>query len=31
MAGAPAYWYIGFIGILLIVAGMIDLRLSGRE
>ncbi len=31
LAGAPAYWYIGFIGILLIVAGVINLRLARRE
>ena len=31
MAGAPAYWYIGFVGVLLIVAGIINLRLSRRE
>ncbi len=31
LAGAPAYWYIGFIGILLIVAGVINLRLVRRE
>ncbi|HDN75834.1 MAG TPA: ABC transporter permease [Acidilobales archaeon] len=31
LAGAPAYWYIGFIGILLIVAGIINLRLIRRE
>jgi len=31
LAGAPAYWYIGFIGILLIVAGIINLRLVRRE
>lgn len=31
LAGAPAYWYIGFIGILLIAAGIINLRLVRRE
>ncbi len=31
MAGAPAYWYIGFVGVLLIIAGIINLRLSRRE
>ena len=31
LAGAPAYWYIGFIGILLMVAGVINLRLVRRE
>ena len=31
LAGAPAYWYIGFIGILLIVAGIVNLRLVRRE
>ncbi len=31
MAGAPAYWYIGFVGVLLIIAGIINLRLSKRE
>ncbi|MEM1610420.1 MAG: ABC transporter permease [Sulfolobales archaeon] len=25
-AGAPAYWYIGFIGVLLIIVGIINLR-----
>jgi len=30
LAGAPAYWYIGFIGVLLIVAGIINLRLIKR-
>jgi len=30
LAGAPAYWYIGFVGILLIVAGIINLRLTKR-
>lgn len=31
LAGAPAYWYIGFIGILLIIAGIINLRLTRYE
>ena len=28
LAGAPAYWYIGFVGLLLIVVGIINLRLG---
>ena len=31
MAGAPAYWYITFLGILLVVAGIINLRFIKRE
>ena len=28
LAGAPAYWYIGFMGFLLIVVGIINLRVG---
>lgn len=28
LAGAPAYWYIGFMGLLLIVVGIINLRVG---
>jgi simple sugar transport system permease protein len=28
LAGAPAYWYIGFMGLLLIVVGVINLRVG---
>ena len=30
LAGAPAYWYIGFVGLLLIVVGIINLRVGRR-
>lgn len=30
LAGAPAYWYIGFVGALLIFVGIINLRMARR-
>jgi len=30
LVGAPAYWYIGFVGLLLIVVGIINLRVGRR-